>query len=120
MTHPGRPPYGLHIPVELDHVRDGDTLVVRRLGSNWEWAVRLLDCWAPERNTKKGKAATEYLKRIIENEELSLFIPFSGVDRSLMELCSFDRVLGYVYTGKGDLSDQMVKAGHATATKQGQ
>ena len=112
-----RPPYGLHMPVELVKVRDGDTIVVRRLGSSLEWPVRLLECWAAEKYTDDGKEAKAYLETLIAGEQLSLYVPFDGVERSVMDLFTFDRVLGYIYTSKGDLSELMVSAGQATKEK---
>jgi len=74
------------MPVELVRVRDGDTLVVRRKGSDLEWPVRLLDCWAEEKHTAGGREAKAYLEATIANEELSLFVPFDGIERTVMDL----------------------------------
>lgn len=115
-----KPPYGIHFPVELVHVRDGDTLVVRRRGSGdggWRLPIRLLDCWAAERHTDDGKEAKAHLEHLIDGEEMSLFIPFEGIERSFLSILTFDRFLGYIYTSKGDLSELMVSAGQATKEK---
>ena len=114
------PPYGLCLPCVYIRCVDGDTIVVTRRGSDWKWRIRLLDCWAPERRTKAGKAATQFAKSILEEsaDELSAFVPFPKKVKNPLQIFSMRRVLGHIFVGtERTLSEMLVDAGHATKKK---
>lgn len=102
----------------VDRVIDGDTVdvtITRHV------RVRLLDCWAPESRTtetaekQRGLAAKKHLETLIGGEVI-LQVP-TQCEGDLSELFTFGRVLGRIYNDSGDVSRQMVAAGHATASK---
>lgn len=114
------PPYGLCLPVKCRRIVDGDTVVVAFAGSDREWSVRLLDCWAPERNTVEGQAAKLFAQRVIDEaaDELSLFIPAPPDAKHPLDLFTFGRILAQIFVGTEDtLSEIMVRSGHATKDK---
>jgi len=81
------------------------------------FSLRLIDCWAHERYTKEGKAATAHLRSICLHEVGDAIIPYKVGD-GLLQILSFDRVLGLFRLKDGtDLSELQVSAGHATKEK---
>lgn len=122
------PPYGICVPVEVEKVHDGDTVYVRLHDPTTKengltvWHVRLLDCWAPEINKAKQRAAgltaKEYLQRLLgdSDDPLSLFVPFPA-GTSLVKLTTMGRLLGRLYLGGRDVSELMVESGFATKEK---
>jgi len=106
-----RPPVGICLPCTVTRVIDGDTVEVTLPGSQRPLAIRLLDCWAPERKTPRGV--------IEEAEETHLFVPAPEDCRHLLaDLFSFGRLLGHIFIGASEtLSERMVKTGHAKRTK---
>lgn len=115
-----RPPCGISLPVEFRRARDGDTIEVGIAGSVLVWPVRLLDCWAPEMNLEEGRLAKQYAEKLMEQcARPVLWCPIAeGVKNLLTALTSFDRLLGHIFLSESmTLSEAMVAAGHATATK---
>lgn len=114
------PPYGLCSPCRVRRVIDGDTVEVSLPESDRVWPIRLLDCWAPERNTVEGQAAKLFAQRVVDEAEgeLSLFVPAPESGLRLMQVLTMGRVLGHIYVGTEDtLSEIMVRSGHATREK---
>lgn len=115
------PPYGLCLPCRVRRVIDGDTVEVSLPGSDRIWPIRLLDCWAPERNTVEGQAAKAFAQRVVDEAEgeLSLYVPAPEDGFRLLEILTMGRLLGHIYVGTEDtLSEIMVRSGHATKEKQ--
>jgi endonuclease YncB( thermonuclease family) len=115
------PPYGIHWPAKLAKVIDGDTIAVTFPGrDDAPVRIRLLNCWAPERNTPEGQAAKRAAEQFLEGREISVLmnlVPKAG--ESLLKQLTFDRVVGVVYIhGRGTLNDLMVQAGAAAPKKQ--
>lgn len=102
------------LPVRVERVVDGDTLDVT---VEIRARVRLLDCWAPEAGTETGAASTGYLQKLAESKRGWLSIPI-GEGNGLQSLFSFGRILGRVSVGSVDVSEEQVRAGHATKEKQ--
>lgn len=100
-------------------VHDGDTVTVL---VQKQLKIRLLDCWSPELSQPEGISAKNYLQSILKNDdEIMVEIPLTtDISKSL----TFGRFLGFIYkdiNGDGqeeNISNEMVKAGHATKTKQ--
>lgn len=115
-----RPQPGLCLPCELEKVRDGDTVVVRVLAGAYQWAIRLIDCWAPEGYTNKGKAASAYAATILATTpNLHVYIPAPNYTENLLKNLTFDRIPGYIYLSETKtLNELMVESGHATARKE--
>lgn len=99
-------------------IHDGDTVTVV---IEKELKIRLLNCWSPELSEEKGIEAREYLKTLIKNgDEVIIKIPLEmDVGKSL----TFGRFLATIYKDLNDdgaaenISEEMVKSGHATKTK---
>ena len=116
-----RPPVGICLPCTVTRVIDGDTVEVTLPGSQRPLAIRLLDCWAPERKTPRGDLAKVYAEDVIEEaEETHLFVPAPEDCRHLLaDLFSFGRLLGHIFIGASEtLSERMVRTGHAKREKQ--
>jgi endonuclease YncB( thermonuclease family) len=118
------PSQRLATSARVKRIIDGDTLV---LEVTKELRVRMLDCWAAEIRTKnleeknKGLAAKKYLESLINTDDIVLVdIP---ITEKLQDSISLGRFLAYIYAdtdGDGildNISDLMVKAGHATKSK---
>jgi len=88
------PPIGLTLQGKVIDVTDGDT--VKFVPDPIIINVRLIDCWAPEKNTEDGKKSKENLEILIDQKKGTLFIPFSDKNK-LSDMLSLDRLLGYVY-----------------------
>ena len=127
--HETPPPLGLCCEVTYHSLRDGDTPVVK-LRTGQLMAVRLIDCWAPEKDEPGGTEATRFLSDLIgdlEPGELRLHIPpvkdadgngvLDVVD--LLKAQTFDRVPGHLWVQADvnrwqSVADVMVRHNHAT------
>jgi endonuclease YncB( thermonuclease family) len=99
-------------------ITDGDTVRVEcRIVAN----VRLLDCWAPERNQPGGIEARDNLTRIACGLHGRLHIPMGDGVKNISELLTFGRVLGDVWLDGANesLSEMQVRAKHASTRKGG-
>ena len=91
-------------------------------GSERIYAIRLLDCWAPEvkgEQRPRGLEAKEFAQRCVETagSRLSIWIPFSDPLHLLGSL-TFGRVQAHLYLTDNDtLSEAMVRHGYATKEK---
>ncbi len=127
------PPLGLCLPCRAVEVRDGDTVIVTVL-TGARWAIRLIDCWAPElrrgsdEERARGQRAKEYAQQCVdEARKLWVWVPApehvetiveAGGGANLLKAATFDRVPGHVFVGLDTtLSDLMVRSGHATRRK---
>jgi endonuclease YncB( thermonuclease family) len=125
------PPRGITFDATVSRVIDGDTLEVQTVMTH---RVRLLDCWAPEtrlgKNTtaadkQRGLAAAAYMQALLArcSNRVRVHLPGNGGDVS--RFTHMSRLLGRVWRDmpatmqdETDLSGLMIKAGHATATKE--
>ena len=114
------PPRGLTAACDVYRVIDGDTVEIEL---RIPMRVRLLDCWAPETRTKdadekkRGLASREHLAGIAEGSVGTVFIPWEHASR-MGDVLSFGRALAHVWVNDKSLSEEQVKAGHATETKE--
>ena len=124
------PPIGFTTKANVVKVIDGDTLdveITRRI------RVRLKDCWCPETRTRdleekeRGLKAKRHLKDLLSldtgffswgsrNHEVVLFIP-ADKEGDIKDVFTFGRVIGNIFVDGEDLSDKMVRDGHATREK---
>lgn len=112
-----RPPHGICLPVCIDRVVDGDTVVVVVKGGSHHLRIRLKDCWAEENDTPEGKRAAKELLSIIEScDHASLFVPVDEKEPlNLFKVLSFERIVGHVFVSHDEtLSEIMVRRGFAT------
>lgn len=124
------PPIGFTTKAKAVRVIDGDTLdveITRRI------RVRLKDCWCPETRTRdleekeRGLKAKRHLKDLLsldtgffnwgsKGNEVVLFIP-ADKEGDIKDVFTFGRVVGNIFVDGEDVSDRMVKDGHATREK---
>ena len=103
-----------------DRCRDGDTIVVRIPGSAFTWAVRLLDCWCPEKDTTIGLAAKKYAEETLAHTDLALYVPLPTGENILRSL-SFDRIVGVLFINSVEtLNTKLIEQGLASSTKNGE
>ncbi|EDO1218683.1 thermonuclease family protein [Listeria monocytogenes] len=101
------------IPVELDHVVDGDTISVKFEGETKAKTVRLLLIDTPESvkpNTPVqpyAKEASNYMKELVTNSNLTLEYDSGGATDK------YGRVLAYVYADGKNVNEEMLKEGFA-------
>ncbi len=112
-----KPDNGITTEVYLISVIDGDTLDVEIRKTI---RVRLLECWAPETRTKdkeeksRGLKSKKFLETFIAGKELTLFVPET---KKFSDMFTFGRVLGHVWAGEKNISQEMVESNHATMSK---
>ena len=102
---------------EAEYVRavDGDTIEVevRR-----RFNVRLRDIDVYEKNTEIGKEATEFVDTILGTiKRILVFIP-SNDPIKLMDINSFERLVGDIYVNQKNLKDMLLKKGYNKNGKQ--
>lgn len=130
MTSTEAPRTGWSTPARVVDVHDGDTVTVevtRRL------TVRLKGCWAPEigkRNgtrrvsdeeRERGEQSRNELDRLLleHGSNVTLFVP-TEVDEGSIDAevgLTFGRVVGEIWAGNLNVSEEMVRRGFATAKK---
>ena len=103
----------LRVPCHVIEVVDGDTLTVE---VKLQVRVRLIDCWAPERNTAQGKVAKQHMQQLAHDKAGLLEVPWSPRGR-LDDMFTFGRLLGRVHVEGQDVGRQMVEVGLATEKK---
>lgn len=109
------PPPGLTTTCKVLSVYDGDTVTceLRRTVR-----VRILGLDSPEIRTRdleekaRGLAARDYLRSMIEGEEVILHIPAPRDGSDLSDLFTFGRVLGHLYFEDSLVSERMITGGH--------
>lgn len=120
-----RPAYGLTVPVRIVRVRDGDTVEVSLRGSDRIYALRLIDCWAPESRGPErtrglaSKANAERLIAAARPDLIAVYIPAPKDSTNLLAALTFDRIPAWLYLdAKRTLNAEQVKGGFATKEKQ--
>lgn len=122
-----RPAVGLTVDAQFVRARDGDTIEVQAKGSAFKFAIRLINVWAPELDSKdahlKSVAADgrDFITaRCKGGDHLTVFVPFKNTEYPLKAL-TFDRVPAWVYVGEDNvtLNEQIVNEGFASRTKGG-
>lgn len=96
-------------PYAVVRVVDGDTIIIQRKGKKER--VRLLRVNTPEsvhpdkkRNTPMGKVASDFTKKQLKNEKVTL--EFEGERRD-----RYDRLLAYVFVGEENYCVTLVEEG---------
>ena len=96
------------IRVEVIKVIDGDTIRVRWEKRDFDFPVRFLDINAPEMN-EGGEEAKEYLKGVIEGEEVELKID------KYQRVGKYGRLLARIISLGMDMGEAMIRLGYATS-----
>ena len=120
-----KPRSGFCSPVnKINRVIDADTLEVeitrkfniRLIHENEEG--KYFNC--PEENTQEGKVAKAFVEEITSgyttphgtvNPEITLFVPANNTDQ-LMDINSFNRILGEIWIGEQKLTDILLQQGY--------
>lgn len=113
------PPYGLCLPAKCVRVIDGDTVVVSLLGV-MDWHIRLIGCWAPEKNHPLGVKAAEFAEAMIgDSDAISVWIPApEHLKKNLLGHLTMERVPGHLFIGTEEtLAEKIIRAGLAWSTK---
>lgn len=92
------PEPGITTKADVIKVSDGDTIKVQ-ITRTFDVRVRGLLC--AESDTDKGKEEKEFLTKKIGNTEVTVFIP-SNDSHKLMDMNSFNRLIGDVWAADGD------------------
>ncbi len=93
--------------VDVIKVIDGDTITVRWENRDFDFPVRFLGINAPEMN-EGGEEARDYLKGIIEDEEVLL-----KIDKN-QRVGKYGRLLAKIISLGMDMGDAMIRIGLAT------
>lgn len=99
---------GLILPVEYVRTVDGDTIEfeIRRT-----FKLRLRDIDVYEKNTEKGERAADYVHTMLDvADDIIVFIPTNDPVK-LMDMNSFERIVGEVYVKEKSLIDMLKKRG---------
>jgi endonuclease YncB( thermonuclease family) len=108
------PPPGVTFPAEVQRVVDGDTVDV---SVKLILRIRILDCWAPEKNTPEGKIASQALKDLLpKGTPIKFHVPLEKA-KKLGDVLTFGRVLANIWKDSIDIGQTMVHNGYATKTK---
>lgn len=100
------PEPGLMIPVSYVRAVDGDTVEVEIRRT---FNVRLRDIDVFERNTDEGVEATEFVDTVMNFcDDILVFIPTNNPDK-LMDITSFERIVGDIYVN-GKLLQDLLKS----------
>ena len=111
------PELGITARAVVNRIVDGDTL---DLELRIPIRVRLMDCWAQERDSPEGLQAMMHLQRMApDRSSVIVHIPTQRA-HNLKDVFTFGRVLGRVWREGDDesLSEAMVASGYATREKQ--
>jgi endonuclease YncB( thermonuclease family) len=109
------PPLGVTSRGKVVRVVDGDTLDVE---VTYKVRVRLDSCWAPEKNTEKGKKAHEDLDVLALGKPCVMHIPTAEA-RSLADVLTLGRVVGSVWIDRygESLNEWQVRKHNAATAK---
>ena len=100
---------GLMIPVDYVRAVDGDTIEVEIRRT---FHVRLRDIDVAEHNTEKGIEATEFVDTVMNFcDDILVFIPTNDPVK-LMDITSFERIVGDIYLSGELLQDLLRKRGY--------
>ena len=116
------PQCGLTTKAKITRIVDGDTLEIEVKRT---FAVRLvhpnedaLEFNTPEKNTTEGKLSKETLEELAEGKDAIIFIPAND-GYKLMDIQSFNRILGEVWVDGKLLTQLMLDKNMATLCKKG-
>lgn len=116
------PELGFTTVAKVLRVIDGDTVDVE---VSRVVRVRLqhpndegLDFNAPEKNTKEGQKALEYVKEKLTDKEVVIFFP-AKTPEILLDNTSFNRVIGELWLNAKRFTAELLDAGLAKLSKRG-
>jgi endonuclease YncB( thermonuclease family) len=81
--------------------------------SDRPWAIRLVGVDCPEDHTMEGEQATGERNELLEDADLSVWIPPPKKIRNLFGNLTFDRIPGFVWLGtQYTLNEAMIRRGY--------
>ena len=105
----GAPEPGIALPVTYVRAVDGDTIEVEVRRT---FHVRLRGIDVAERNTKEGMEATEFVATVMNFcDDILVFIPTNDPIK-LLDITSFERIVGDVYLNGELLQDLLRTKGY--------
>lgn len=107
-----KPEPGFCTLAKVISVTDGDTIKVELRRT---FNVRLKGIDVFELDGEMGKAAKTFVKNLIEGKEVTLFVP-SNNSLSLMDVNSFNRIVGEIWVDNSNLRDILQKEGFEKTT----
>ena len=133
MSNDTQPQPGLTTELQVERVKDGDTLEVSFIR---RFSLRMMHqnednliFQAPEKNTPEGQRAKEFLEDLLISpvslsyesdsslwKDITVFFP-SNDPTSLMDMNSFERLLGEAWVDGQNIGKLMLDAGHAILKK---
>ena len=109
----GEPKEGWTTSALVTRVIDGDTIEVEIRRT---FAVRLVDPRGKfnvaEKNTDKGQQAKHFLESTLSDNEVKLFISAGPSNVKLMDINSFNRLLGEIWFNGNRLTDILMENGY--------
>ncbi len=99
---------GIMMPVQYVRAVDGDTIEVevRR-----KFKVRLRDIDVFEKREPKGEEAKDFVELALGfSKDILVFIPTNDPEK-LMDITSFERIVGDIYVNEENLSDLLRERG---------
>lgn len=100
---------GLILPVTFVRAVDGDTIEVEIRRT---FKIRLRDINVAEKNTVKGAEAKAFVIGLMsDDEDVLAFIPTNNPDK-LMDITSFERIVGDLYVSGELLQDTLREEGY--------
>lgn len=91
----------------VTRIIDGDTIEIE---VKRKVKIRLLGIDVHEKNTENGKEAILFLEHNVKGEKVLLFIPANKAD-ILMDISSFERILGEIWVDNKNLSSILREEG---------
>jgi len=101
-----------NIIVEVVRVKDADTLEVRWSERKFLFAVRLVDIYAPEKNTWEGRRAKAWLKSKIQGQKVELVINQSN------KVGKWGRLLAVVIHKGTNINEELMQKGYAISAQE--
>jgi len=92
----------------VEKVHDGDTITLRTDFRDFDFPLRFLETNAPELNERGGEESKEWLKKLIEGEEIQIIM---NADQRVGK---YGRLLGRPFYRGLDIGQQSINTGHST------
>lgn len=100
--------------VEIVRVIDADTIEIKITRTA---NLRLRGIDAPERKTELGLEASNYVKELLTlNKKVFIFVPSNNSEK-LMDINSFQRIVGDLWIGEESLRDILIEKGYVKVNK---
>ena len=96
-----------NIVVDVIRVKDADTIEVRWSERKFLFPVRLVDIYAPEKNTWEGRRGKAWLKSKIQGQEVELIIDQRN------KVGKWGRLLAIIMHNGSNINEELIQEGYA-------